>query len=123
MAEPPTPAPNTAPPTGSTTAPATPLPVAAAARRMKTDAMARKVKWAAAATGLVGAFVWYYNRHVDPDIPFEISGALTTIVTAIVGYMVPPNPADQVETFVSVSELQHTGTPPQHQGGVGRVEN
>ena len=67
--------------------------------KMKGTAPVRKVTAGALGGAIVTVLVWYLNTFVlEPDkrITGEVAAALTTIVTFLVGYFVPPSAKDVI---------------------------
>lgn len=67
--------------------------------KMKAAAPVRKVTAGALGGALVTVLVWYLNTFVlepDKQITGEVAAALTTIVTFLVGYFVPPSAKDEI---------------------------
>ena len=63
---------------------------------MQSAKPARKV-WVGGIAGAVTAIVVYVIRAAGgPSIPGEISAAITTVLTFVASYLVPPAEADQV---------------------------
>ena len=63
---------------------------------MQSAKPARKV-WVGGLAGAVAAIiVWVVRAVGGPDIPGEISAAITTVLTFLVSYLVPPSSDDQV---------------------------
>ena len=49
----------------------------------------RKVSYSALAGALSAILVWVLKTYAKQEIPGEIASALTTILTAVVAYLVP----------------------------------
>lgn len=53
--------------------------------------------------GITGALsiivIWIIQESAKIDIPAEVSSAFTTLITFLVGYLVPPASDDQVTNF------------------------
>jgi len=67
--------------------------------KMKGTAPIRKVTAGALGGAIVAVLVWYLNSFVlepDQQITGEVAAALTTIVTFLIGYFVPPSAKDEV---------------------------
>jgi len=67
--------------------------------KMKAAAPVRKVTAGALGGAIVTVLVWYLNTFVlepDKQITGQVAAALTTIVTFLIGYFVPPSAKDEV---------------------------
>jgi len=67
--------------------------------KMKAAAPVRKVTAGALGGAIVTVLVWYLNTFVlepDKQITGQVAAALTTIVTFLVGYFVPPSAKDEI---------------------------
>jgi len=76
--------------------------------RMKSAAPARKVIGSALAAAITTVVIWVLNGFVLPDgntVPVEVAGAITTIVTFLAGYLLPPSPRDQIVGSAAKSEV------------------
>jgi hypothetical protein len=63
---------------------------------MQSAKPARKV-WVAALAGAVTAIVvWVVRVAHGPEIPGEISAAITTVLSFVTSYLIPPSADDQV---------------------------
>ncbi|HEY4113627.1 MAG TPA: hypothetical protein VGM17_06145 [Rhizomicrobium sp.] len=51
--------------------------------------------------GVAGAvttvLVFFWNSYSDHKIPAEVAAALTTLITFVISYLVPPNPKEAVK--------------------------
>jgi ABC-type enterobactin transport system permease subunit len=64
---------------------------------MQTAIPARKVIGSALGAATATIVLYVLNTHVlTAPVPAEVGGALTTVVTFMVGYYLPPAPRDQV---------------------------
>lgn len=69
---------------------------------MQTAFPARKVIGGTLGAATATIVLYVLNNHVLPDpVPTEVAGALTTVVTFVVGYFIPPSPRDQIRIEAS----------------------
>lgn len=65
--------------------------------RMMTSSPARKVVYGSLGAAFATLAIYMVETFVIKQaLPIAVSGAITTIVTFVVGYVVPPNIEDQV---------------------------
>jgi uncharacterized membrane protein len=65
--------------------------------RMTSSVPAQKVTAGAIAGALVTIAIWLSKTYGHVDIPSEVAAAITTVLTFIVSYIVPPSERDQVQ--------------------------
>ena len=66
-------------------------------RRMATNVPSQKVTAGALAGALTTIAIYVVKAAGGPEIPGEIGAAITTVLTFIVSYLVPPAARDRVE--------------------------
>jgi hypothetical protein len=62
--------------------------------RMSRGAPSRKVVTSGIAGALVTIIVWVVQAGFKISVPSEVAAAAVTIVSAVVGYVVPPSQSD-----------------------------
>lgn len=67
-----------------------------ALRRSNTKLPINKVTWTAVAVAITQVALWAYSASGREPIPVEITGAILTVITFVVGYVVPPGRNENV---------------------------
>lgn len=57
----------------------------------------QKVLVGGAAGAVSTIFVFFWNSYSDHKIPADVASALTTVITFMISYLVPPNPKEAVK--------------------------
>ena len=65
--------------------------------RMRSATPAQKVTAGAVAGAVTTIVIWVLKAYAHIEVPGEIAAAITTVLTFVVAYVVPPSPNDQVE--------------------------
>jgi len=65
-------------------------------RRMNSNAPAQKVTASVIAAAVVQILAWLYGLSEGPEVPAEVTGALTVIITLTVGYLAPPGSREEI---------------------------
>lgn len=65
-------------------------------RRMNSNAPVQKVTASVIAAAVVQILAWLYGLSEGPEIPAEVTGALTVIITLTVGYLAPPGSREEI---------------------------
>ena len=69
--------------------------------KQKNPAPTRKVQVGALVGALISIAVWLYNNgrsDAKDKIPAELATSITTVLTFVVSYLVPPSETDQIQS-------------------------